>query len=86
METNLLDVNRCIEISLASVGSIEQHNPWLVSKIFSQVEGVDYNETFSLIAKMNSIHLVLALAASHKWEVHWMDVKSTFLHYKENTL
>jgi hypothetical protein len=29
---------------------------------------------------MNSIHLVLALAASHKWEVHQMDVKYTFLH------
>jgi hypothetical protein len=54
--------------------------PWLVSKGFSQVEGIDYNETFSPIAKMNSIHLVLALAASHKWEVHQMDVKSTFLH------
>jgi hypothetical protein len=29
---------------------------------------------------MNSIRLVLALAASHKWEVHQMDVKSAFLH------
>jgi hypothetical protein len=29
---------------------------------------------------MNSIHLVLALATSHKWEVHQMDVKSSFLH------
>jgi hypothetical protein len=29
---------------------------------------------------MNSIRLVLALAASHKWEVHQMDVKSIFLH------
>jgi hypothetical protein len=29
---------------------------------------------------MNSIHLVLALVSSHKWEVHQMDIKSTFLH------
>ena len=29
---------------------------------------------------MNSIHLVIFLAASHKWEVHQMDVKSAFLH------
>jgi hypothetical protein len=35
---------------------------------------------FPPIAKMNSIHLVLALATSYKWEVHQMDVKSTFLH------
>jgi hypothetical protein len=52
----------------------------LVSKGFSQVEGIDYNETFSPVAKMNSICLVLALVASHKWEVHQMDVKSAFLH------
>jgi hypothetical protein len=48
--------------------------------LLSQVEGIDYNGTFVLVAKMKSIHLVLALAASHKWEVHQMDVKSAFLH------
>jgi hypothetical protein len=64
----------------ASDGSVERHKAQLVSKGFSQVEGIDYNETFSPVAKMNSIHLVLSLAASHKWEVHQMDVKSTFLH------
>jgi hypothetical protein len=64
----------------ASYGSVERHKARLVSKGFSQVEGIDYNETFSPVAKMNSIHLVLALGASHKWEVHQMDVKSAFLH------
>jgi hypothetical protein len=54
----------------ASDGSVERHKAWLVSKGFSQVEGIDYNETFSTVAKMNYILLVLALAASHKWEVH----------------
>jgi hypothetical protein len=64
----------------ASDGSVERHKARLVAKGFSQVEGIDYNETFSLVAKMNSICLVLSLVASHKWEVHQMDVKSTFLH------
>jgi hypothetical protein len=64
----------------ASDGSVERHKARLVSKGFSQVERIDYNETFSLVAKMNSIRLVLALAASDKWEVHQMDVKSTLLH------
>ena len=50
------------------------------SRVFSQVEGIEYNETFSPIAKMNSIHLVLSLATLHNWEVHQMDVKSVFSH------
>jgi hypothetical protein len=63
----------------ASDGSVERHKAWLVSKGFFQVEGIDYNETFAPVEKMNSICLVLALAASHKWEVHQMDVKYAFL-------
>jgi hypothetical protein len=63
-----------------SDGSVERHKAQLVAKGFSQVEGIDYNETFAPVAKMNSIRLVLALAGSHKWEVHQMDVKSAFLH------
>jgi hypothetical protein len=64
----------------ASDGSVERHKAWLIAKGFSQVEGIDYNESFSLVAKMNSICLVHALVASHKWKVHQMDVKSAFLH------
>ena len=41
---------------------------------------MDYHETFASIAKMDSIRLVLAISASKHWEVHHMDVKSTFLH------
>ena len=52
----------------------------LVAKLFSLVEGIDYIEPFSPVAKMNSIRLVLSLAASFKWEIRQMDVKSAFLH------
>jgi hypothetical protein len=72
---------KCVCITkYASYGSVERHKAQLVSKGFSQVEGIDYNDTFSHVSKMNSICLVLSLAASHKWEVHQMDVKSAFLH------
>ena len=49
----------------ASDGSVERLKERLVAKGFSQVEGIDYNETFSDVTKMNSIHLVLSLVALH---------------------
>ncbi len=61
-------------------GKVDKHKARLVAKGFSQVEGIDYTETFSPVAKMNFVCLVLSLAASFKWEVHQMDVKSAFLH------
>ena len=41
---------------------------------------MDYHETFAPVAKMDSIRLVLAIAASQHWEVNHMDVKSSFIH------
>ena len=51
----------------------------MVSKWFSQVQGVDYHETFALVKNMDSTRLVLAISASKNWEVHHMDVKSDFI-------
>eukprot|EP00253_Pinus_taeda_P032467 PITA_32467 len=51
-------------------GKVDKHKACLAAKCFSKVEGIDYTETFSPVAKMNSIHLVLSLATSFKWEVH----------------
>ena len=64
----------------ASDGSVERLKSRLFAKGFSQVEGIDYNETFAPLTKMNSIRFVLSLATLHNWEVHQMDVKSAFLH------
>ena len=52
----------------------------MVAKGFSQVQGVEYHETFAPVAKMDSIRLVLAIAASKHCEVHHTDVKSDFIH------
>jgi len=52
----------------------------LVAKGFTQRHGVDYNETFSPVARFESLRLLLAAAALEDWEVHSMDVKSAFLH------
>ena len=57
-----------------------KHKDRFVSKCFYEVQGVDYTETFASVANMDSIRLVLAIAASKRWEVHHMDVKSDFIH------
>ena len=51
----------------------------LVAKGYSQVHGIDYNDTFAPVAKMNSSRLALAIVASKQWEVHRMDVKCASL-------
>ena len=60
-------------------GQIEKYQARLVAKGFNQLEGIDYNETFAPVAKMNTIRTILSIASSYKWEIHQMDVKSAFL-------
>ena len=50
-----------------------------IAKGYSQVQGIDYNDTFAPVANMDFIRLALAIATSKQWEVHNMDVKCAFL-------
>lgn len=49
-----------------------------LSKGFSQIEGVDYEEFFSPVARYSSIRSILALFAQMGWKIYQMDVKTTF--------
>ncbi|GJX60580.1 retrotransposon protein, putative, ty1-copia subclass [Tanacetum coccineum] len=51
----------------------------LVAKGFTQTYGVDYGETFSLVAGIRSIRILLAIAAFYEYEIWQMDVKTAFL-------
>ena len=46
---------------------------------FTQEYGVDYEETFALVARLSSVHALLAVAASRHWSICQMDVKNAFL-------
>ena len=60
-------------------GKIEKHKARLVSKGFSQHFGVDYGETFSLVARLDTIITILSTLAQHKWKFYQLDVKFSFL-------
>jgi hypothetical protein len=51
----------------------------LVAKDYSQVEGLDFNETFAPVARLESIRMLLTYATHHGFKLYQMDVKSTFL-------
>ena len=61
-------------------GNVSRHKARLVAKGYAQTYGIDFEETFSLVAKMATIRYVIALAASKGWILHQMDVKNAFLH------
>jgi hypothetical protein len=77
---NIVRCRWIFQTNMAANGEISKYKSRLVAKGYSQVHGIDYTETFAPVAKMDSIRLVLAIAASRHWEVHHMDVKSDFIH------
>ena len=60
-------------------GSIEKYKAIFLARGFSQKEGIDYEETFALVARYTSIRSILSLDAVMKWKIHQMDVNTAFL-------
>jgi hypothetical protein len=60
-------------------GSIEKYKTRLIACEFSQKEGIDYEETFTPVARYTSIRTIISHAAKMKWKLHQMDVKTSFL-------
>ena len=67
------------KIKIRSDGSIKRYKARLVAKGFTQEYGIDYEETFAPIARISSVHALLAVAAASKWDLFQIDVKNDFL-------
>ena len=64
---------------LKADGSIDKFKAILVAKGYSQQEGIEFEETYAPVAKLNTIRLLVASATKHNWIIHRLDVKSDFL-------
>ena len=60
------------------VGKVETFKARLVAKGYTQKEGIDYEETFSLVAMLKSIRILLSITAHYDYEIWQMDVKTAF--------
>jgi hypothetical protein len=61
-------------------GKVDKYKVRLVAKGYSQVEGIDFGEFVSHVAKLTSIRFMLSISFAFDFELEQMDMKTTFLH------
>ena len=67
------------KVKQATDGSVKNYKARFVAQGFSQIEGIDYEETFAPVARYSSIRTILALSTQMGLHIHQMDVKTAFL-------
>ena len=73
-----IDCRWVYKIKYKADGSVERYKACLVAKGYSQQEGIDYEETFSLVARYTTIRSIIAIAKQLDLELHQMDVATAF--------
>lgn len=76
----LIGLKWIFKIKRNADGSINKYNSRLVAKGYVQEHGIDFDEVFAPVARIETIRLLVGFAAAKKWEIHHLDVKTAFLH------
>ena len=80
-DLNPISSKRVYKVKTHADGSVERYKAHFIARGFSQQYGLDYDETFSPVAKITTVCVLLALAVSKSWKLRQMDdVKNAFLH------
>ncbi|GAU44417.1 hypothetical protein TSUD_100640 [Trifolium subterraneum] len=74
-----IDVKWLFKLKMKPNGEIAKYKARLVAKGFLQKQGLDFNEVFAPVARLETIRLVVAITSYRGWSMHQLDVKSAFL-------
>lgn len=74
-----IDYNWIFTIKYKANVTIERYKICLVAKEFTQTYGIDYDETFAPVAKLNTVRVLLSLIANLDWPFYQLDIKDAFL-------
>ncbi|TYJ98702.1 pol protein [Cucumis melo var. makuwa] len=78
-DVNTMGTKWIFKNKIDEMGNVTQIKAYLISQGYSHIKGVDFGETFALVAWLESIRLLLGLACFRRITLYQMDVKSTFL-------
>ncbi|MCH81590.1 gag-pol polyprotein [Trifolium medium] len=78
-ETNIIGTKWIFKNKSDENGIVTRNKARLVAQGYTQIEGIDFDETFAPVARLESIRLLLAISCMMKFKLHQMDVKSAFL-------
>ncbi|CAL9029558.1 unnamed protein product [Prunus brigantina] len=79
-----IGVKWVFKMKLNEKGEVDKYKARLVAKGYCQQYGIDYAEVFAPVARLDTIRIVISLAAQKNWVIYQLDVKSAFLHGEIN--